>query len=173
MLFTTVGTQPDDLTLERVNGILRQRVRNIAGQTGVQIGQIGTRFVGGQSTNSGSFIDVPNSAIELETRGGVINAGLFGSPNSFAYLQVNASATTAMTWGLGLRYETDVPTFAQYNLVQVGSGTIQMQLGVPGMFIKKAVPAGIHTFTLMFRGPGSGSAQIRFESCSFVVWEEF
>lgn len=172
MLFTTVGTRPDNLTLEIVSGILRQKARPIGGQTGNQIGVVGFRGVGGQSTNATSFIDVPNSSIELVTRGGVINAGLFGNPNSFAYVQASASSTTAMTWGLGLRYETDVPTLAEFSLAQVGSGSLVMRMGVPGMCLKKSVPAGSHTFTLMFRGPG-GTGGIQFEACSFVVWEEF
>jgi hypothetical protein len=171
-MFTTVGTRPDNFTLEIVNGIIRQKSRPAGGQTGLQVGQVGSRFVGGQSTNATSFIDVPNSAIDLVTRGGIINAGFLGSPNSFAYVQANMSSASSMTWGLGLRYETDVPSLSEYNLTQIGSGSIQMRLGTPGLFIKKSVPAGAHTFTLMFRGPGAGGG-ISLEACTFIVWEEF
>lgn len=170
-MFTTVGTRTDNLTLEIVNGIIRQKSRPAGGQTGLQVGQVGSRFVGGQSTNATSFSNVPNSAIDLVTRGGIINAGFLGSPNSFAYVQANMSAVSAMTWGLGLRYGTS-PSLSEYNLTQIGSGSIQMRLGTPGLFIKKSVPAGSHTFTLMFRGPGAGGG-ISLEACTFIVWEEF
>lgn len=172
MLFTTVGTLPDNNTLEIVDGILREKIRPAGGQTGNQIGAVGVRFIGSQQTNSSSYIDVPNSAIDLVTRGGIINAGLLPAPNSFAYVQATMNSSSSMTWGLGLRYETDVPSLTDYSLTQIGSGTIQVKMGCPGAFMKKSVPAGSHTFTLMFRGPGAGGG-ILFEACSFVVWEEF